>query len=133
LQPVYSFPSLVPYDWCLQLFVTALQENLFSPPFQAKRALIIEQLPPWAAAPQVDSTTMEESVHGLGPRNNLPLTKHFESFSLNSSICTELVLKRQQTETYRPFLDELKWLGMFTEVVTWTEEQDPELVLKKGV
>jgi hypothetical protein len=108
LQPVYSFPSLVPYDWYLQLFVTALQENLFSPPIQAKRVLIIEQLPPWAAAPQVDSTTMGESVHGRGPRNNLPLTKHFE-------------------------LDELKWLGMFTEVVTWTEEQDPELVLKKGV
>jgi len=76
--------------------------------------------------------TEEESAQGWGPRDDLLLTEYFASHSLNSSMRTKLVLKRRRTETYRPFPDELKWLGMFTQVVAWIEKHDSELVLKKG-
>lgn len=120
LQSRFSFPDLVPYDWCLRLFALVLQDvDLSSSAYPAemvdKCMMVFEEAPSWAIGTTANANTRAQVIA--------------ETAENKLVFCSELSLSNRDTQPspIRPEA-ELDWLEDFVTVVAWMEGEFPDLL-----
>ncbi|KAF2678926.1 hypothetical protein K458DRAFT_394338 [Lentithecium fluviatile CBS 122367] len=121
----YPFPALVPYDWCMQLFMKVLEkydlsESVYPEAMVEKCKAVLEAPPGWAAAVTVEVTAR--------PRTDpiADLSKAFGKLDLIPESMSTHILKERTGNAYLPHPDaDLKWMeGAFPDELQEAREPD---------
>ncbi|GME37787.1 hypothetical protein GTA08_BOTSDO04277 [Neofusicoccum parvum] len=119
---IQAFPNLVPYDWCLRLFVRVLDEH----PLPREREKTVY--------PSNLVATIQEAIGGLpyfydrsGGTMDQTLVESLRMPPADDGKAVFLTMR--VSNNYLPYADaELKWLEAFIESVAWMEQRFSEFV-----
>ena len=127
----YEFPALVPYDWCMQLFVKILQDQTLleskAPAEVLDKCRMVLQTPPrWAVAgPEVTSSQNEKNP-------TAEVMRQFGQLGLHSQplLRTQLLLENEGDLYCTHSESDMQWLETFVDVIAWMEETFPDVLLE---
>jgi len=132
----HPFPALVPYNWCMQLFVKVLQkpdlsESSYPAAMVEKCRMVLEAPPRWAATAPEATPALATSTQATDDPI-AEVSKGLGQLALQSvpRLHTQLLFQETGNAYCTRPESELQWLETFVEVVAWMEEEFPDVLLE---